>query len=243
MVHSNHKIRISLLIASMCGALAAFQSASFVQPAVPSIVESNTPAPTSVGRARHTAIVTGYGRTQANTGVLFAKKKGAAVKKGGKVQVKMLKFVEGTGRIGDVVTVSSAFWMNKLKKTNSAVMITDSEADAEKKASDTKAKEAIDLANDLKAKIEDIGTLSISKKAGPDGQLFGGVGKKAVLQSLATKFPKGCLAGKAVKVANVKDQDGSVLKHDIKEIGEYDITLALHAKVKVDFKVDITSEA
>mmetsp|Transcript_23122 Transcript_23122/g.35679 ORF Transcript_23122/g.35679 Transcript_23122/m.35679 type:complete len:156 (-) Transcript_23122:63-530(-) len=155
----------------------------------------------------------------------------------------MLKFVEGTGRVGDVVTVSSAFWMNRLKKTNSAVMITDSEADAEKEASNAAAKEALDLANDLKAKIEDFGTLSISKKAGPDGQLFGGVGKKAVLESLAEAFPKGVLAGKAVKVVNIKDEGGSVLKHDIKEIGEYGVTLSLHAKVKVDFKVDINAEA
>ena len=174
---------------------------------------------------------------------LFAKKKkkDTTLGKSGKIQVKLLKHVAGTGSAGDVIMVAPAFFTNKLQKTGCAIRITDEEVakeSAEKKQRDDEAKAT---ANDLKEKVEKI-TLNIPKKAGPDGKLFGGIGLKAVLGDLKKEFPAGCLDAKYIKITSVKDEDGKALKHDIKAVGDYVATLTLMKGVSADFKLSVTSE-
>ena len=232
----------SLALVMTDGVAGAFQAASFVNSAAPSVASSvGDSAPSSVHAAHRQAVLSGY--YQKSHTVLFAKKKrGAAAVKGGKVQVKMLKFVEGTGRVGDIVSVSPAFWENKLKKTGSAVMITDEEVIEEKKEAATVAQESLDHANHLKDKIEEMGAIIMSKKAGPDGHLFGGINKKNILSELQSKFPKGALDGKAYKVLDIRDQSGAVVDHDIKELGDYDVDVSLHADVHAKLKLSVSSE-
>jgi len=168
--------------------------------------------------------------------------KGSPALKNGKVQVKMTKFVEGTGRVGDIVLVAPAFWENKLKKTSSAVLISDEEVEADNALKSQSEAEALATAKDVGAKVSNT-VLEIKKKAGPNGHIFGGVGKKTVVDMLKMQLPLGCLDSKAVKIKSIKEEEsGKELKHDVKEIGTYDVRICLHKDVGVDFKMKVAAE-
>lgn len=172
-------------------------------------------------------------------------KKGAAGPKlkNGKVQVKITKFVEGTGRVGDIVLVAPAFWENKLKKTKSAVLISDEEVASQKALEEQNASDCLSTAKDVGSTISKM-ELTIRRKAGPSGNIFGGVGKKALIEGLKEELPMGSLESKAVKIETVKEEEsGEVLKHDVKKLGKYTVRISLHPKVAVDFKVEVASES
>uniref|UniRef100_A0A7S1ZP95 50S ribosomal protein L9, chloroplastic n=1 Tax=Trieres chinensis TaxID=1514140 RepID=A0A7S1ZP95_TRICV len=157
--------------------------------------------------------------------------------KGGKVQVKLLKYVEGTGSIGDVVLVAPAFYENKLKKTKSAVPISNEGVAAERAEDEMKRKEANEAAKQMKEKIEG-SRIEFSMKAGPDGHLFGGVNYKSIMSELSKQFPKGAL-GKGVKIKSLKSDDGAEVPHDIKELGEYKASVSLLGDIDAEFTVGV----
>jgi len=216
------------VVMSAGGVNALLIKSSFIPSATPTVV-SNT-----------SAIISGYKK---QSSLLFAKpKRKAAAVKGGKVQVKLLKKIDGTGGIGDVVMVAPAFWENSLKKTNSAVLISDDEVSVQNEAKAEKLKAEIELANDLKEKIQQT-NLKISKKAGPDGHLFGGVGTKVIMEELRKKLPKNALSSKAIKVTEVcSGEDGKPLDHDIKEVGNYQVSIALQHEISTSLKLEVVSE-
>ena len=213
----------------------ALKTASFVPPASPSITTSS-PAPASIMKARHQAAVKGYGTTQ-----LWAKKKTApaATKK---IQVKMLKHVAGTGSAGDVVLVTPAFYNNKLRPTKSAVPITDDEVEAEEleKRGQEEANNA--AANKIKVQLENDFTLVIRKKSGPDGQLFGAVKPKVILDALRANVDDAYLNEKQVKIAQIT-QDGKKMRGDIKHVGDYRVNLALTKDISAKFDVSVKGES
>lgn len=231
-------------------------SAAFVPSASPT--ESFSKCPTSSGSCTTTfteahgstrkyskvRLIHGASPTIGRSGspLLFAKKaKDTTVGKSGKIQVKLLKHVAGTGSAGDIVMVAPAFFMNKLQKTGSAVRITDEQVEKECEEKAQQDKEARELANQLKEKIETL-TLVLSKKAGPDGQLFGGIGYKAIFSELEKEFPKGALGAKYIKITQVKDDNGELLKHDIKSVGDYTVTISLLKDVAADFCLTVKNE-
>eukprot|EP00565_Helicotheca_tamesis_P009704 CAMPEP_0185729954 /NCGR_PEP_ID=MMETSP1171-20130828/7790_1 /TAXON_ID=374046 /ORGANISM="Helicotheca tamensis, Strain CCMP826" /LENGTH=244 /DNA_ID=CAMNT_0028398905 /DNA_START=89 /DNA_END=823 /DNA_ORIENTATION=+ len=233
-----------VIIASVTCSKHRFISSTFVPPAAPTLA-TNSPASIDAVKARKRAVATGYvvpsaKNKQRGGGPLFAKKKKAPAGKK-KVQVKLLKYVEGTGRMGDIVMVAPAFYENMLKKTGSGILITDDEVEKESSEKAAKEKAQLDLATDLKSKIEDI-SLVIPKKVGKDGHLFGAVGKKVLFNELKSKFPKGALGGKQVKILEMKDEEGKSLDHDIKETGEYTATISLLKDMSADFKVSVVEE-
>lgn len=169
------------------------------------------------------------------------KKKDTTVGKGGKIQVKLLKHIAGTGQAGDVINVAPAFFRNKLEKSGSAIRISEEEVEqetAEKKQKDAEERAS---ANDMKEKIESM-TLNLMRKAGPEGHLFGGIGYKIILGELKNEFPKGALDAKYIKITQVKGEDGKVLKHDIKDIGEYEATISLLKGISANFKVSVVAD-
>lgn len=169
------------------------------------------------------------------------KKKDTTVGKGGKIQVKLLKHIAGTGSAGDVIMVAPAFFQNKLQKTQSAVRISDAEVAAEALEKAACDKEARENATAVKEKVEGMDFV-LMKKAGPDGHLFGGIGFKLIMKELKKEFPQGCLDGKQVKITQIKDGEGKKLRGDIKETGEYEVTLALLKGVSADLKLTVGSE-
>lgn len=182
---------------------------------------------------------------------LFAKKKkDPTAGKTSKIQVKLTKHIAGTGQAGDVIMVAPAFFTNKLQKTGSAVRISDEEvAQGNQKKADAE-KQALDAANDLKNKFSSF-TMTLSKKTGPNGHLFGGINYKAIMTELKkdNAFPKGALDAKWIKISGIltdegEDNTGAAVdpKHGIKEVGDYVATIALLKGVSADFKLLVKAE-
>merc|ERR1711935_539800 len=103
--------------------------------------------------------------------------------------------------------------------TQSAVRITDEEV-----ADQNEQKAEKNIAIDMKGKVEGI-ALSLSKKTGPDGRLFGSVTRKRIMEELEKKFPKGSLQSKQIKIIAIETEDGTDVGRDIKNIGEYKATM------------------
>ena len=112
---------------------------------------------------------------------LKAKKKKSAGGSGAKkIQVKLLQHVAGTGKAGEVVRVNPPFFNNKLRPTKLAVVITDEEVARERLEASEKHQQTMEAANAVKKRLENV-TVKISKKAGPDGKLYGGIGAKVIM--------------------------------------------------------------
>jgi len=159
---------------------------------------------------------------------LFAKKKKTAPAATKKIQVKMLKHVAGTGQQGQVVMVTPAFFNNKLRPQQAAKVISDEEVAEEQSEKQKKDQEEKAKANELKDKLDEL-ELTLVRKAGPEGHLFGGVGPKLIMSELHSEIADDFLKHKWVKVADVLNaEDGKKIKHgDIKEIGEYQARINL----------------
>ena len=122
----------------------AQSSAAFVNTAssTQSVKKIQKPTP-SMGSFAQVRVVQGASPTFKRDGLpLYAKKKkkDTTVGKSGKIQVKLLKYVAGTGSAGEVIMVAPAFFANKLQKTGSAVRISDD--DVEKESEVQKQKDA-----------------------------------------------------------------------------------------------------
>jgi ribosomal protein L9 len=142
----------------------------------------------------------------------------------------MTKYVAGTGSAGEVVQVTPAFFNNKLRPTQSAVVITDEEVASEQSE---KIKERLE---------QDDYKLVIQKKAGPDGQLFGGISPKVILTELQKNMNDEYLDQKQVKVAGIT-QDGKKFRGDIKHVGDYSASLSLTKEISANFPVSVQGES
>ena len=172
---------------------------------------------------------------------LFAKKK-APQASAKKIQVKMLKHVAGTGQAGQVVMVTPAFFNNKLRPSKSAEVISDEQAAAEEAANKAEAKKQLEQAIALKEKISET-TLRISRKAGPDGHLFGGIGAKVVMQELKNQVAEEYLNSKSVKVAAITDEEGKKMRGDIKHTGTFGATIALSTDISAKLAIIVEEES
>lgn len=158
-----------------------------------------------------------------------------------KIQVKMLKYVEGTGHVGEIVMVTPAFFQNKLRPTASAVMISDEEvikAKAELAAYEHETRAKAEL---LKDQLTDL-SISILRKAGPDGHLFGGIGPKSIMEELGTRIHDDFLKNKGVKILSITDENGNVLRGDVKHTGTYRIAISLTNDISAFFDMIVATE-
>ncbi len=138
--------------------------------------------------------------------------------------------VKGSGKKGDLVTVSDGYARNFLLKKGLAVEATAQNIN-EKNAKDAALKhrqqveleEAMETAKTLKDQ-----TVTVTAKAGQGGRLFGSVTSKEVAEAVEKKF------GMAV------DKRKIALESDIKAFGTYEFELKLHTKVSTKMKVMVT---
>ena len=183
----------------------------------------------------------------------------------GKIQVVLLEQVPNIGQSGDVVFVSSAIFQNQLKRNNKARLISAEEVQRMEEERAQEEKEMIEKAKATKEMLEEAMVekisdaeqcsssedendicgvaLELKRKAGPEGNLFGGVNPKMIMEELKSRYPSGSWDGRLVKVTDVKDSDGKdVKKKDIKHTGDYTVTVALGKGVDVTFIVSILEE-
>jgi ribosomal protein L9 len=144
--------------------------------------------------------------------------------------VKLLQNVPGTGQAGEVILVTPAFFNNKLLPTHLAKIISDEQVEQERQAKNAKEQADDARAVQLKAQIEALPALVLRRKVGPNGQLFGGVGPKMIMDLLSSAIPdEFWTQQKGVKITAMMDAvDGQKkIVGDIKTVGTYRANIAL----------------
>ncbi|MEO3878124.1 50S ribosomal protein L9 [Rheinheimera fenheensis] len=150
------------------------------------------------------------------------------------MQIILLDKVANLGGLGDNVTVKSGYARNFLFPQGKAVPATKANIEKfEARRAELEAKLAADLAaaNDRATKIAALGEVTIASKAGDEGKLFGSVGTRDIADAITE-------AGVKVSKAEVKLPNGT-----LRETGEFDIDLQLHAEVIATVKVVVIAEA
>lgn len=146
----------------------------------------------------------------------------------------LLDKVANLGGLGDNVNVKAGYARNFLFPQGKAVPATKANIEKfEQRRAELEAKLAADLAaaNDRAAKVAALSEVTIVSKAGDEGKLFGSVGTRDIADAVTE-------AGVAVTKAEVKLPNGT-----IRETGEFDIDLQLHAEVTATVKVVVIAEA
>ena len=150
------------------------------------------------------------------------------------MQIILLDKVANLGGLGDNVTVKSGYARNFLFPQGKAVPATKANIEKfEARRAELEAKLATDLtaANDRAAKLAALGEVTIASKAGDEGKLFGSVGTRDIADAITE-------AGVKVSKAEVKLPNGT-----LRETGEFDIDVQLHAEVTATVKIVVIAEA
>jgi len=148
------------------------------------------------------------------------------------MQVILLEKVQNVGDLGQVVKVKPGFARNFLIPQGKAKRATpenlklleERRAELEKTAADKLA-----LAQERAGKLEGI-TIQITQKAGVDGRLFGSVTNVDIVEALAGQ-------GHEIEKAMIRMPAGP-----IKQVGEYPLTVALHADVTTQITVSVLGD-
>jgi large subunit ribosomal protein L9 len=148
------------------------------------------------------------------------------------MEVILLEKLSNLGGLGDVVKVKSGFARNYLIPQGKARRATPenlAEFETRRGELEKLQSEALGQAQERAAKLEGL-LLQITRKAGVDGKLFGSVTNADIAEALEA-------AGHEVPKATIRMPQGP-----LKQIGEHDITLALHADVNAQIKVSVLGE-
>ena len=144
----------------------------------------------------------------------------------------LIEDVQGTGKKGDTVTVKDGYGRNFLVPRGLAVQATlGNVARFENIVRSVSNKKARDLetASELKAKLEET-TLTIKKKAGEDGRLFGSVTHKDIVEAVQ--------AFSGVEV----DRKLIRLEEPIKSTGSHTVVIHLQPDVNAEVKIEVEKE-
>ena len=147
-------------------------------------------------------------------------------------KVILTKSVNHLGHPGDVVTVKAGYARNylipqgKAKRANAANL---AEFEARRAELERLAAEQLAAAQAEGAKLEGQ-SVSISRKAGVDGRLFGSVSNADIAEALKAK-------GFVVEKSAVRMPDGP-----LKAVGESQIVVALHTDVTATISVVVVGE-
>jgi len=138
------------------------------------------------------------------------------------MQVILMEKVANLGELGDVVKVKDGYARNFLIPQGRARRATEAnKAEFEAKR--------VELEKAAAAKL-DGQTLKITQKAGVDGRLFGSVTNYDIVAALKT-------AGHEVERSQIRMPTGA-----LKQVGDYQIQIALHTDVVVTITVQVIGE-
>ncbi len=148
------------------------------------------------------------------------------------MQVILMEKVVNLGQLGDVVKVKNGYARNFLIPQGMAKRATESNvADFAARRAELETAEAAKLA-DAQARGEKLNglTVQIVQKAGVDGKLFGSVTNVDIAEALTAK-------GHKVEKSQVRMPSGH-----LKQIGDHQVSIALHPDVVVDVTVSVLGE-
>jgi large subunit ribosomal protein L9 len=145
------------------------------------------------------------------------------------MQIILLEKVANLGGLGDVVTVKDGYARNFLVPQGKAKRATTANlAEFEARRIELEARQVaiIAAATERAAKLEGA-AVSIEQKAGVDGRLFGSVSTQDIAEAFVA-------AGFEVAKSEVRLPEGP-----FKQIGEYEVELALHHDIVAAVKVTV----
>ncbi len=148
------------------------------------------------------------------------------------MEVILLDKVGRLGAIGDKVSVKSGYGRNYLLPQGKAVAATAKNiADFEARRAELEATAAGKIAG-ATARAEQLAALevTIAAKAGDEGRLFGSIGTRDIAEAITA-------AGVAVAKSEVRLPQGV-----LREIGQYEIDVQLHAEVIQAVKLAVVPE-
>ena len=148
------------------------------------------------------------------------------------MQVILRKDVQNVGEAGDVVNVKDGYARNFLIPQNFAEIATEGALkNREQNLARIKAKQEKlhQEALELSKKIEELGQLELSAKAGETGKLFGTITTKKLAEELNAKLGT--------------DIDRKIISLDaaINKVGEYRMLIKLTSKVRTELAVVVTA--
>jgi large subunit ribosomal protein L9 len=148
------------------------------------------------------------------------------------MDVILLERLANLGALGEVVKVKPGFARNYLIPQGKARRATPeniAEFESRREELEKAQGEALAAAQERSSKLDGL-MLQITRKAGVDGKLFGSVTNFDITEALEA-------LGHEVPKAAIRMPQGP-----LKQIGDYDITIALHADVAVTIKVSVLGE-
>lgn len=150
------------------------------------------------------------------------------------MEVILLQKIENLGGLGDKVNVKPGYGRNFLIPSGKAVVATNANlaqfearrAELEKQASETLA-----AAEARKAQIEALTGVSVARKAGEQGRLFGSVGTSDIAAAVTA-------AGVELNKREVRLPEGP-----LHTTGEFEIQIHLHTDVDATLNLAVVGEA
>ena len=149
------------------------------------------------------------------------------------MQVILLQTIKNLGDLGSVVDVRPGYGRNFLIPQGKALPATKNNlAEVEERRAELE-KQAAELLSAAEARAEKLAeaTITVGAKSGDEGKLFGSVGTANIADAISEQ------TGVAVEKAEVKLPLGA-----IRQTGEYEIDLSLHADVTVTIKLTVVPQ-
>ena len=149
------------------------------------------------------------------------------------MEVILLEKVGKLGAIGDKVNVKAGYGRNYLIPNGKAVFATEAniaEFEARRAELEKAAADKLAAAEARAARLADA-AITIEANAGDEGKLFGSVGTDAIAKALAS-------IGAEVVKSEVRLPEGA-----LRELGEYEIDIQLHAEVTATVKLSVVAQA
>jgi large subunit ribosomal protein L9 len=149
------------------------------------------------------------------------------------MEVILLKKVTNLGGLGEKVSVRPGYGRNYLIPGGYAASATEANLKAfeERRAElEREAEQVLLRAEEHKARLEGL-SVSIARKSGDEGRLFGSVGTGDI--AVAARA-----AGIEIDKSQVRLPAGP-----LRTVGQYDVAIHLHADVQGTLKVEIVSES
>ncbi|WP_297186201.1 50S ribosomal protein L9 [uncultured Porticoccus sp.] len=149
------------------------------------------------------------------------------------MEVILLEKVGKLGSIGDKVNVKAGYGRNYLIPQNKAVFATNANmAEFEAKRAELEAA-ALEQRTAAEARGQQLAALPaivIAANSGDEGKLFGSIGTRDIADAVTA-------AGVEVSKSEVKLPEGA-----LREIGEYEIDIQLHAEITQPIKLSVIAE-
>ena len=146
------------------------------------------------------------------------------------MEVILLDKIGRLGGVGDKVKVNNGYARNFLLPNKKAVLATPENLqkfEAERAQFEAKIAAELKEAQDRADKLTEIGTFTITAMAGDEGKLFGSVGTRDIAEAV-------CAAGVEIHKSEVRLPEGV-----IRAVGDYEITVQVHADVKAEITVSV----